>query len=126
MCAYYALCTELPARTARYKRFMELLDDRFFDGQLVYRVMPGFVAQFGIAADPAKQNKWNDALIPDDVATEDNAHFSRGSVSFGARGPNTRAYALSRSAGAWSSVPFVRSCRSAVGRLNTHVHRRRA
>ena len=33
-------------------RFRELVEDRFFDGASFFRVIPRFMAQFGIAANP--------------------------------------------------------------------------
>ena len=36
------------------ERFRELVDARFFDDSRLFRVLPGYVAQFGIAGDPAE------------------------------------------------------------------------
>ena len=40
------------------KRFYELVKARYFDGARFYRVVPGFVVQWGAAADPAVTKKW--------------------------------------------------------------------
>lgn len=67
-------------------RFMELVTDKNFDGGAFYRVIPGFMAQFGISADPAKYAKWS-ATIKDDKVTQSNR---RGTMSYAMRGPDTR------------------------------------
>lgn len=69
------------------KRFFELVKARYFDGARFYRVVPGFVVQWGAAADPAVTKKW-DVTIPDDPVKTSN---TRGTVSFAATGqPNSR------------------------------------
>jgi peptidyl-prolyl cis-trans isomerase A (cyclophilin A) len=69
------------------KRFFELVRARYFDGARFYRVVPGFVVQWGAAADPAVTKKW-DVTIPDDPVKASN---TRGTVSFAATGqPNSR------------------------------------
>lgn len=35
-----------------HDRFLELVRDHFFDDQILYRTLPGFLVQFGVAADP--------------------------------------------------------------------------
>merc|ERR1712194_41329 len=57
-----------------------------FDGGAFYRVVPNFMAQFGIAADPAKYTKWS-TMIKDDPVKEKN---TKGRISFAMRGPDTR------------------------------------
>merc|ERR1712007_108032 len=68
-------------------RFMDLVMDSNFDEGRFYRVVPNFMAQFGIAADPAKYSKWGSSLIKDDPVKESN---TRGRISFAMRGPDTR------------------------------------
>jgi peptidyl-prolyl cis-trans isomerase A (cyclophilin A) len=69
------------------QRFHELVKAKYFDGARFYRVVPGFVVQWGAAADPAVTKKW-DVTIPDDPAKESN---TRGTVVFAATGqPNSR------------------------------------
>lgn len=67
-------------------RFYQLVNDKFFDDCGFFRVVPGFMVQFGIAADPAQHAKWG-TEFPDDPVTQSN---QRGFVSFATRGPNTR------------------------------------
>jgi len=69
------------------QRFYDLVKAKYFDGARFYRVVPGFVVQWGAAADPAVTKKW-DVTIPDDPVKGSN---TRGTVSFAATGqPNSR------------------------------------
>jgi peptidyl-prolyl cis-trans isomerase A (cyclophilin A) len=68
-------------------RFYNLCRNHFYDGARIFRVVPGFVAQFGISSDPAVSKAWETATIPDDTITTQN---QRGAVAFAAAGPNTR------------------------------------
>ena len=65
----------------------ELTGQGFFDGCRIFRVLPGFIAQFGINGDPSIQSKWRSNSIPDDPIKVSNA---RGTVVFATAGPNTR------------------------------------
>ncbi len=69
------------------KRFYELVKAKYFDGARFYRVVPGFVVQWGAAADPAVTKKWS-TTIPDDAVKASN---TRGTLAFAATGqPNSR------------------------------------
>lgn len=68
-------------------RFYNLCRNHFYDGAKIFRVVPGFVAQFGISPYPAVSKAWETATIPDDVITAEN---QRGAVAFAAAGPNSR------------------------------------
>ena len=69
------------------QRFYELVKAKYFDGSRFYRVVPGFVVQWGAAADPKVTQKW-DVTIPDDPVKGSN---TRGTVSFAATDqPNSR------------------------------------
>lgn len=68
-------------------RFYNLVKNKFYDGNKIFRVVPGFVAQFGISPYPEVSKAWQDARIEDDTITVQN---TRGAVTFAAAGPNTR------------------------------------
>ncbi len=68
-------------------RFYNLVKHHFYDGASFFRVLPGFVAQFGISANPAVSKAWANATIPDDPVTQSNL---RGYLTFATSGPNTR------------------------------------
>ncbi len=68
-------------------RFRELVESGYFDGARFFRVVPGFVVQFGIAANPALTAKWEKSALRDDPVLQSN---DRGMVSFATAGPNTR------------------------------------
>lgn len=72
-------------------RFHQLVSEGFFDDQRFFRVIPQYIAQFGASADPKKNDRWDDAKIPDDPRTQTNA---RGTLSFAAEAPNTRSHQL--------------------------------
>ena len=68
-------------------RFHELVQSSFFDEVRFFRVISGFMAQFGISGDPAIGARWRLATIPDDPVLQ---HNTRGTVTFATAGPNTR------------------------------------
>jgi len=68
-------------------RFYNLVKSGYFDGARFFRVIPGFMAQFGIHGDPQVAAAWRDATIPDDPVRQ---HNTRGAVSFATAGPGTR------------------------------------
>ncbi|HLY01287.1 MAG TPA: peptidylprolyl isomerase [Candidatus Cybelea sp.] len=68
-------------------RFYQLVKAKYFDGARFYRVVPGFVVQWGGAANPAMTKKWS-TTIPDDPPKASN---TRGAVTFAASSePNSR------------------------------------
>jgi peptidyl-prolyl cis-trans isomerase A (cyclophilin A) len=68
-------------------RFHRLVRDGYYDENRIFRVISGFMAQFGLHGDPRLNAEWRDREIPDDPVRETNR---RGAVSFASRGPNTR------------------------------------
>jgi peptidyl-prolyl cis-trans isomerase A (cyclophilin A) len=68
-------------------RFYNLVKYGFFDDCRFFRVLPGFMAQFGIHGDPAVAGPWERANITDDPPAQTN---KRGTISFATAGPNTR------------------------------------
>jgi cyclophilin family peptidyl-prolyl cis-trans isomerase len=72
-------------------RFFGLVSTRFFDDSRFFRVVAGFVAQFGIPGDPAVSKAWKQRTIPDDPVRQSN---TRGTVAFAMTGPGTRSSQL--------------------------------
>jgi peptidyl-prolyl cis-trans isomerase A (cyclophilin A) len=68
-------------------RFYNLVRHHFYDGAAFFRVLPGFMAQFGLSAYPEVSAAWDKAIIKDDPVVQSN---HRGFVSFATAGPNTR------------------------------------
>lgn len=68
-------------------RFYNLVKNGFYNNAAFFRVIKGFVAQFGINSNPNISEKWFNATIPDDTVKISNL---RGTISFATRGPNTR------------------------------------
>ena len=68
-------------------RFYNLVKMGFYNDVAFFRVVDGFVAQFGIHGDPKVNEKWESASFNDDPTRESNV---RGAISFATRGPNTR------------------------------------
>src|SRR5215472_8914500 len=68
-------------------RFYNLVKNGFYNGAGFFRIVPGFVVQFGISPDPAVAKAWREAKIPDDPVTQSN---HRGYLTFATAGPSTR------------------------------------
>ncbi len=70
-------------------RFHELVRVRYFDEGRFFRVIPGFIAQFGVNKDYDVHDKWRKYFIIDDPIKDQKN--TRGTLSFAQSGPNTRA-----------------------------------
>ncbi|HEY3817077.1 MAG TPA: peptidylprolyl isomerase [Polyangiaceae bacterium] len=69
-------------------RFYNLVKSGFFDDTRFFRVVDGFMVQFGINGDPAVASKWKSANIPDDPVKQSN---KPGYVTFAqTNAPNSR------------------------------------
>jgi len=68
-------------------RFYNLVKHHFYDNAAFFRVVPEFVVQFGISANPAVSAAWKHSDIQDDPVTQTN---KRGAIVFATAGPNTR------------------------------------
>jgi peptidyl-prolyl cis-trans isomerase A (cyclophilin A) len=68
-------------------RFYELVKGGFYDDARFFRIVPGFVVQWGIHKDPRIEAQWRPRNIPDDPVRQSNL---RGYVSYATDGPNTR------------------------------------
>jgi peptidyl-prolyl cis-trans isomerase A (cyclophilin A) len=69
-------------------RFYNLVRAGFYNGDPFFRVIPGFMAQFGITPDPKVNAVWMNQSIKDDPVTQSN---KRGFITFANTGqPNSR------------------------------------
>jgi peptidyl-prolyl cis-trans isomerase A (cyclophilin A) len=68
-------------------RFYQLVKSNFYDEARFFRVLPGFVVQWGIAKDPKVTAEWRDKRITDDPVKETNRP---GTITFATSGANTR------------------------------------
>jgi homoserine O-acetyltransferase len=68
-------------------RFFNLVRAGFFDDSRFFRVVPDFIAQFGIPGGPAVTRVWQDRTFPDDPERQKNL---RGTIAFAMKGPNDR------------------------------------
>ena len=68
-------------------RLYNLVKNGYYDGVRFYRVIEGFMAQFGMHGEPQVQVRWTNAPIRDDRVAASNV---RGAVTFAMAGPNSR------------------------------------
>ena len=68
-------------------RFYNLVKNGYYDDTRFYRVVEGFMAQFGLKGVNAIDQAWRDATFPDDPFTQSNR---RGTITFAHAGADTR------------------------------------
>jgi len=68
-------------------RFYNLVKNGFYDDDRFFRVIQGFMVQFGISGNPQVSAQWENANLKDDPVTQSN---KPGFITFATRGPNTR------------------------------------
>ena len=68
-------------------RFYNLVKNGYYNDARFFRVLEGFMVQFGINGDPKVAAVWRDANIKDDPVKQSN---QRGTVTFATAGPNSR------------------------------------
>ena len=72
-------------------RFYALVSEGFFDENRFFRVLPGFIAQFGANDEKKRNEQWEKKPIADDPVTEKN---TRGTLTFASEGANSRTHQL--------------------------------
>ncbi|MGE5261692.1 MAG: peptidylprolyl isomerase [Actinomycetota bacterium] len=68
-------------------RFYNLVKNGFYNDTRFFRVISGFMVQFGINGNPQISKVWRDANIKDDPVKASN---KRGMITFATAGPDTR------------------------------------
>jgi peptidyl-prolyl cis-trans isomerase A (cyclophilin A) len=69
-------------------RFYDLVRNGYYDGCRFFRVIKGFMVQFGISGDPKLNEIWREATIKDDPVVQGN---KRGYITYAKTGqPNSR------------------------------------
>jgi peptidyl-prolyl cis-trans isomerase A (cyclophilin A) len=95
-------------------RFYNLVKHGFFTDAAFFRVVPGFIVQFGLSADPGVNKVWHSANIKDDPVTQSNRP---GTITFATAGPNTRTTQLFINFG--NNAPLDRQGFSPFGRVTS-------
>lgn len=69
------------------ERFYQICKEGVYNDARFFRVVPGFVVQWGIPGDPNLAAQWKEATIKDDPVIQTN---SAGTITFATSGPNSR------------------------------------
>lgn len=69
------------------RRFSHLVEEGYFNDCRFFRVISGFMVQFGINGDPAVSAQWRKRTIDDDPVRQSN---TRGRITFATSGPHSR------------------------------------
>ncbi|HEY7774942.1 MAG TPA: alpha/beta fold hydrolase [Kineobactrum sp.] len=68
-------------------RFYQLVKNGFYNGVHINRVVPGYIAQFGLSPEPRITAAWKGVVIADDPVKASN---TPGRIAFAMTGPDTR------------------------------------
>jgi len=68
-------------------RFYNLVKNGFYNEAAFFRIVPNFVVQFGLSADPKVNSVWRNTKLKDDPVTQSN---KPGYITFATAGPHTR------------------------------------
>lgn len=69
------------------ERFIDLVESGYYDDARFHRVVPGFIVQWGLAANPSQTAEWATSFIPDDPVLESN---TRGRIAYAFTSSGTR------------------------------------
>jgi peptidyl-prolyl cis-trans isomerase A (cyclophilin A) len=69
------------------QRFYDLVKSGYYDDNRLFRMVPGFVVQWGINGTPSIAEKWESQRLQDEPVKQSN---TAGMVSFAMGGPNSR------------------------------------
>ncbi|HCK60424.1 MAG TPA: peptidylprolyl isomerase, partial [Gemmatimonadetes bacterium] len=72
-------------------RVWHLVENNFYAGARFYRMIDGFVAQWGYSGEPVRDSVWRDHPLDDEPVIGSNL---QGTVSFARGGPRTRSFQL--------------------------------
>jgi len=72
-------------------RVFHLMDNDYFAGARIYRLVDGFVAQWGFSGDPVLDSIWRAHPVADEPVVGSNV---RGAMAFARGGPETRSHQL--------------------------------
>ncbi len=73
------------------KRFLEMVNSGFFNGNYFFRVVPGFIVQFGLSGNRTRQQEWDlKGPLPDETSVSEPDWNMRGTIAFANNGRNTR------------------------------------
>jgi peptidyl-prolyl cis-trans isomerase A (cyclophilin A) len=94
-------------------RFYNLVRAGFYNDAGFFRVVPGFMVQFGISAKPDVSRIWAERRMPDDPVTQSN---TRGMVTFAQTGaPNSRSTQIFINFGSNDFLDKPATCRCPQG-----------
>lgn len=99
--------------------FIQLVSVGFFTDVAFFRVVPGFVAQFGISGNRTTQHQWGSASIADDIPPSPAVRFREGTLSYAGSSTDSRTTQLFFSLGDHSNLG-QNPWETPVGHLSEH------